>query len=94
MKIQNAAGRIIETSMYGKTFRKFEIQRVIRDLENAKRNGTRVLFFADDNITLDVSNFEHLCDEIIRNGLNDLIFITQVSSQGLSSSERLAEKMA
>ncbi|MFX0136403.1 MAG: B12-binding domain-containing radical SAM protein [Candidatus Hodarchaeota archaeon] len=81
-------------NMYGKTFRTYEIQRVMRDLENAKRSGIRILLFADDNITLNINRFEHLCDEIIENGYDDLIYFTQASSLGISSSERLVEKMS
>ncbi|UCH96467.1 MAG: cobalamin-dependent protein [Candidatus Aminicenantes bacterium] len=81
-------------SMYGKSFRTYKIQRVMRDLENAKRSGTRMILFSDDNITLDVHKFEHLCEEIIKNGHNDLIYGVQVSSIGISSSESLVKKMA
>lgn len=81
-------------NMYGKSFRIYDIQRVIRDIENVKRSGARMIFFADDNITLDVHKFEHLCEEIIKNGHDDLIYAVQVSSIGISSSETLVKKMA
>ncbi len=81
-------------NMYGRTFRTYEFQRVTRDLENAKRLGARAMFFTDDNITLDVNYFEHLCDEIIKNGHDDLIYLIQASSLGISSSESLAKKIA
>jgi radical SAM superfamily enzyme YgiQ (UPF0313 family) len=64
------------------------------DLENAKKSGSRIMFFADDNITLDVNKLEHLCDEIIKNGHNDLIYCVQASSKGIASSEQLVKKMA
>lgn len=80
--------------MYGKTFRTYNIERVMKDLANAKKNGARIMFFADDNITLDVHRLENLCDEIIKNGHNDLLYCTQASSRGIASSEKLVEKMA
>ncbi|MCK5058022.1 MAG: B12-binding domain-containing radical SAM protein [Candidatus Aminicenantes bacterium] len=80
--------------MYGESFRTYETERVMRDLDNAKKSGARLIFFADDNITLDVRKFEHLCDEIIKNGHDDLFYCVQASSAGTASSERLVEKMA
>lgn len=80
--------------MYGKTFRTYEISRVIKDIENAKRSGIRLMFFTDDNITLDVPRYEALCDEIVTHGLNDIVYAVQASSAGIASSERLAQKMA
>ncbi|MFC2155184.1 B12-binding domain-containing radical SAM protein [Acidobacteriota bacterium] len=80
--------------MYGESFRAYKTERVIRDLDNAKRSGARIIFFADDNITLDARKFEHLCDEIIKHGHDDLFYCVQASSAGIASSERLAEKMA
>lgn len=81
-------------SMYGKTFRTYDTQRVIKDIENARRSGTRLLFFTDDNITTDMERLEQLCDEIIRNRHHDMIYFTQASSMGIASSERVVEKMA
>ncbi len=81
-------------SMYGKSFRTYDTQRVMRDLENTKRAGTKMILFADDNITMDVQRFENLCEEIIKNGHNDLIYGIQVSSIGIGSSESLVKKMA
>lgn len=80
--------------MYGKSFRTYKTERVIKDIANAKNSGARIMFFADDNITLDVEKLELLCDEIIKNGHNDLLYCVQASSAGISSSERLVEKMA
>jgi anaerobic magnesium-protoporphyrin IX monomethyl ester cyclase len=81
-------------SMYGKSFRTFEIERVMRDIESAKKQGIKILFFVDDNITLDRKKFELLCDAIIENGHNDLLYVMQSGSAGIASSERLVEKMA
>jgi len=79
--------------MYGKVFRTFPIERVIRDIRNAKQNGAQSVFFVDDNITLDVKRFESLCDAIIESGLNDLKYYIQASTKGISSSEKLSRKM-
>lgn len=80
--------------MYGQSFRKYEIARVIEDIGRAKAAGARSLFFTDDNITLDVKRFEGLLDSIIENGHNDVSYIIQASSAGISSSAELARKMA
>lgn len=80
--------------MYGKSFRTYETERVMQDIKNAKRLGTRVIFFVDDNITTDIDKFGNLCDEIVNNGHNDLLYAVQSSSLGISSSEQLVKKMA
>ena len=80
--------------MYGKSFRMFGIHRVLEDIHNAKKRGTRILFFADDNITTDVDQFEHLCEEITDHGHNDIHYAVQASSVGIASSKSLVQKMA
>lgn len=79
--------------MYGRTFRLFPLERVIRDIADAKRHGTRWIAFADDNITLDIQRFEELCDAITANGLNDIGYIIQASCPGIGRDPRLAAKM-
>jgi len=81
-------------NMYGRTFRTHKMERVMMDIVEAKQAGTKILLFVDDNITTDVKRFEDLCDEIITNGHNDLIYGGQVSSKGIASSETLVKKMA
>lgn len=81
-------------NMYGKSFRAYETQRVIKDIKNAKRLGIKTMLFADDNITLDIPKFEHLCDEITTQGHNDIMYGVQASSAGIASSENLVKKMA
>ena len=80
--------------MYGRSFRTFGIQRVLEDIHNAKKRGTRILFFCDDNITTDVDQFGHLCEEIINHGHNDIHYAVQASSVGIASSKSLVQKMA
>lgn len=80
--------------MYGKSFRTYDMDRIMEDIARAKRHGARVLFFTDDNITLDVRRFEEIIDRIIECGHNDITYMIQASTAGISSSERLVEKMA
>ena len=80
--------------MYGRSFRAFEIERVISDIEDAKKHGTKFFFFADDNITLDIPRFEQLCDAIVEHGHNDAWYFIPASSVGIAASETLVEKMA
>ncbi len=79
--------------MYGRTFRTYDIDRVIADIADSKKYGTQWILFADDNITLDVERFERLCDAIIESGHADVSYIIQASSAGIASSERLVRKM-
>lgn len=80
--------------MYGKNFRAYEIERVIRDIGNAKEYGANCFIFADDNFALNVPRFENLCDAIVGAGHNNVRYIIQASSVGIASSETLVEKMA
>ncbi|MCF6147441.1 MAG: radical SAM protein [Candidatus Kuenenia sp.] len=80
--------------MYGRTFRTYSIERIMRDLANAKKYGAKYIAFADDNITLNVKRFASLCDAIVEFGHNDLRYIVQASTSGIASSPDLAEKMA
>jgi len=81
--------------MYGKSFRKYDIERIIRDLENAARCGSNYVIFADDNITLDVDHFGRLCEAITAARLNEKMrFVIQASSMGIGGDPDLAVKMA
>ena len=79
--------------MYGRTFRPFPIERVIRDLTDAKRRGIKWIAFGDDNITLNIKRFEELCDAIADAGLNDLGYIVQAECKGVATDPELARKM-
>ncbi|HHT9154034.1 MAG TPA: B12-binding domain-containing radical SAM protein, partial [Candidatus Hypogeohydataceae bacterium YC40] len=76
------------------TFRTYELERVMADIASAKKQGTKYLAISDDNICLDLNRLEELCDAIIRAGHNDIAYVVQASSVGMSSSEALIEKMA
>jgi radical SAM superfamily enzyme YgiQ (UPF0313 family) len=80
--------------MYGKTFRKYSIERVVEDLRDAREHGAKSVFFIDDNITQDGKRYKKLCEEIIRNGLNDLKHIVQVNVKGLRNTPGLIPAMA
>jgi radical SAM superfamily enzyme YgiQ (UPF0313 family) len=80
--------------MYGRTFRRFPIPRVIEDLRTLDRRGVRGVFFVDDNITIDVPRFMELCDEIAAAGLSHLRYIVQASVHGIAKDPGLAPKMA
>ncbi len=79
--------------MYGAVFRKFPIERIIADLQNIRAQGTRAVFFSDDNITYDIGHFHDICDAIIAKGLNDMIFVTQVTAAGIADNPDLVVKM-
>lgn len=80
--------------MYGRSFRTYTFERIMKDLANAKKNGARYIAFADDNITLNVKRFESLCDAIVEAGHDDLRYIVQASTSGIAASPALAQKMA
>ena len=45
------------TQMYGRSFRKYSIDRVISDLKSLRNRGTKAVFLSDDNITYDIEHF-------------------------------------
>ena len=63
--------------MRGRNFHRFPLGRVIDDIADARERGARVVFFVDDNITIDVPRFEALCRAIIDRGLDDVDYIIQ-----------------
>jgi anaerobic magnesium-protoporphyrin IX monomethyl ester cyclase len=80
--------------MYGRTFRRFPIPRVLADLRDLDRRGVRGVFFVDDNITIDVPRFKELCEEITAAGLSHLRYIVQASVHGIAKDASLAPAMA
>jgi radical SAM superfamily enzyme YgiQ (UPF0313 family) len=63
--------------MRGRNFHRFPIPRVIDDVADARSRGARVIFFVDDNITIDVARFKQLCKAIIAARLDDVDYIVQ-----------------
>jgi len=80
--------------MYGRTFRRFPIPRVLADLRSLDRRGVRGVFFVDDNITIDVPRLKELCEEIAAAGLSHLRYIVQASVHGIAKDPTLAPAMA
>jgi anaerobic magnesium-protoporphyrin IX monomethyl ester cyclase len=105
--IMGIPGDVIETSrgcvydcnfcsirnMYGKSFRKFSIERIMIDLEDARCHGARSIFITDDNITIDGKRYLELNEEIIKAKLN-MTFAVQASVRGIRKTPGLAESMA
>ncbi|GAB4316679.1 MAG: radical SAM protein [Bacteroidales bacterium] len=105
--IMGIPGDVIETSrgcvfdcnfcsirnMYGKSFRKFSVDRVLADLEDARRYGARSIFITDDNITIDGKRLESLCKSIASSGLK-MTFAVQASVSGIKRHPQLVKAMA
>ncbi len=80
--------------MYGRSFRTYPLERVMADIADSKARGAKWIVFADDNITLDTDRFEALCDAIVAAGHDDLRYVVQASSAGVSARESVAAKMS
>jgi anaerobic magnesium-protoporphyrin IX monomethyl ester cyclase len=81
------------TRMYGRSIRKFALERVIAELHQLKRKGVEGVFFVDDNITLDVPRLKQLCKIIISEKLNTMSYAIQASVPGIASDPELAEML-
>ncbi|MCF8304999.1 MAG: B12-binding domain-containing radical SAM protein [Ignavibacteriales bacterium] len=81
------------TEMYGKSFRKYKIERVIEDIKDTQKHGAKFVLIVDDNITIDTQRLEKLCDAIINAKLNNLSFVVQASIGGLKKSPTIVAKM-
>ena len=79
------------TRMYGRSVRKFKLQRVIEELHQLKRKGIEGVFFVDDNITLDIPRLKQLCVLIIEEKLNSISYAIQASVPGIASDPELSE---
>ena len=80
--------------MRGRNFHVYPIDRVIRDIADARNHGARAIFLVDDNITLDIRRFGLLCEAIIDAGLNDIEYLVQGMTSPLAQhGETLAPLM-
>ena len=80
--------------MRGRNFHTWSIDRVLRDITDARARGARAIFIVDDNITLNVARFEALCRAIVDAGLNDIDYIVQAMTSSIASAgETLAPLM-
>lgn len=82
------------TNMYGRTFRRFPLPRIIADLRAVRDQGTRTVFLSDDNITYDIEHFRSVCKAISESGLKDMEFTTQASAAGIANNPDLVREMA
>jgi radical SAM superfamily enzyme YgiQ (UPF0313 family) len=80
--------------MYGRSFRTYPLQRTLSDIESAIKNQANFILFADDNITLNLKYFKKLCQAIIENKLNNIIYLIQAGTRGIASSPEIAELMS
>jgi radical SAM superfamily enzyme YgiQ (UPF0313 family) len=81
--------------MYGRKFRTFPIERILKDLDfiyNQKK--TRWVFLADDNLVLAPSRVIHLCEAIIQKNYSGLSFIIQAECQAIADNEKMVQKLA
>jgi anaerobic magnesium-protoporphyrin IX monomethyl ester cyclase len=81
------------TRMYGRSFRRFPLERTLADLDAVRCQGTQAVFFADDNLTFDIDHFQRLCQAIVDHRLNDLRYATQASAVGLARHPELVAAM-
>src|SRR6266581_6150505 len=81
-------------AMRGRQFHTFSLDRVLADIRDARAHGARAIFLVDDNITLNVSRFEALCQAIIDAGLNSIDYIVQAMTSAIANhGETLAPLM-
>jgi anaerobic magnesium-protoporphyrin IX monomethyl ester cyclase len=79
--------------MYGRKFRKYKIERVIRDIKDAAMHGAKAILISDDNITVDAKRFENICRQIIDHKLNDIKYAVQASIPGIKRAPNLPRLM-
>jgi len=79
--------------MYGNSYRKYAVDRVVRDILDARKHGAQAIFVADDNITLDGKRYAELCEAIIDARMHTLGFFIQASVRGICRTPGLAALM-
>ncbi|MBO0695996.1 MAG: B12-binding domain-containing radical SAM protein [Verrucomicrobia bacterium] len=80
--------------MRGRNFHTYSFDRVLADIRDAHEHGARAIFLVDDNITLNVSRFEALCQAIVDARLNSIDYIVQAMTSSIANhGERLAPLM-
>lgn len=81
--------------MYGRRFRTFPIERILKDIDyiyNQKK--ARWIFLADDNLVLAPSRVIHLCETIIQKNYSDLSLMIQADCQAMANNEKMVQKLA
>ncbi|PYR99428.1 MAG: B12-binding domain-containing radical SAM protein [Acidobacteria bacterium] len=71
--------------MRGRNFHTYSFDRVLADIRDAREQGARAIFIVDDNVTLNVSRFEALCQAIIDAGLNSIDYIVQAMTSAIAN---------
>ena len=71
-------------AMRGRSFHRYTFDRVLDDIRDARDRGAEVLFFVDDNITLDVKRFEALCEALVEAGLHRLRYFVQATTASIA----------
>ena len=80
--------------MRGRNFFTYSFERVLADIRDARDRGARTIFLVDDNIMLNVSRFETLCQAIVEAGLNRLDYFVQAMTSSIANhGETLAPLM-
>jgi radical SAM superfamily enzyme YgiQ (UPF0313 family) len=80
-------------NMYGKSYRKYSIERVLNDIRDAQSKGAKSIMMTDDNITLDGKRYVEICRAIIDAKLNNIKYLLQAGVNGIKRTDRLAEFM-
>ena len=80
--------------MRGRNFHPYPFDRVLADIADAKGRGAQSIFLVDDNITLNVTRFEALCQAIIDAGFDDIDYTVQAMTSPIAQhGARLAPLM-
>ncbi len=79
--------------MYGRSYRAYDIDRVIEDVLIMRSQGVKQVAVADDNITLDVPRLKRLCQRLIEDRIQ-LRWQVQATVEGIASDPELSELMA
>jgi radical SAM superfamily enzyme YgiQ (UPF0313 family) len=80
--------------MYGKSFRKFKIERVLEDIRSTRKQNIKMLMMTDDNITIDGKRFKELCYAIKDSGFNNIRYFVQASIKGIKNTPGLVKAMS
>jgi anaerobic magnesium-protoporphyrin IX monomethyl ester cyclase len=71
--------------MRGRNFHTYSFDRVIADIKDAREHGARAIFLVDDNITLNVTRFEALCQAIVDAGLHTIEYMVQGMTSAIAN---------
>ncbi len=82
------------TQMYGSSFRMYPVERIIADLKTIRSNGSKTVFFVDDNITYNAGHFSRVCQAITNHRLNDMWYMIQASAIGIANHPDLVADMS